>query len=66
MRILQMMGGGDVGGAKTHIMTLVQALSEHNDVCLVSFRDGPFPKEAAARGLNVKVFRIHEPVHLPG
>ena len=61
MRILQMMGGGDVGGAKTHIMTLVQALSEHNDVCLVSFRDGPFPKEAAARGLNVKVFQYVNP-----
>ncbi|MGM9613418.1 MAG: polysaccharide pyruvyl transferase CsaB [Butyricicoccus sp.] len=61
MRILQMMGGGDVGGAKTHIMTLVQALSEHNDVCLVSFRDGPFPKEAAARGLNVRVFQYMNP-----
>ena len=44
MRILQMMGGGDVGGAKTHIMTLVQALSTQNDVCLVSFRDGPRPE----------------------
>lgn len=61
MRILQMMGGGDVGGAKTHIMTLVQALSKQNDVCLVSFRDGPFPKEAAARGLNVKVFEYMNP-----
>ena len=61
MRILQMMGGGDVGGAKTHIMTLVQALSANNDVCLVSFRDGPFPKEAAARGLNVKVYEYMNP-----
>lgn len=61
MRILQLMGGGDVGGAKTHIMTLVQALSENNEVCLVSFRDGPFPKEAAARGLNVKVYEYMNP-----
>lgn len=61
MRILQMMGGGDVGGAKTHIMTLVQALSKQNDVCLVSFRDGPFPTEAAARGLNVKVYEYMNP-----
>ena len=30
MRILQMMGGGDGGGAKTHIMTLIQALRERN------------------------------------
>lgn len=57
MRILQMMGGGDVGGAKTHIMTLVQALSKENDVCLVSFRDGDFPKEAIKRGINVKIFQ---------
>lgn len=61
MRILQMMGGGDVGGAKTHIMTLVQALSKDNEVCLVSFRDGDFPKEAKARGLNVKVFEYVNP-----
>lgn len=61
MRILQMMGGGDVGGAKTHIMTLVQALSKENEVYLVSFRDGDFPKEAAARGLNVKVFQYVSP-----
>ncbi len=61
MRILQMMGGGDVGGAKTHIMTLVQALSKENDVCLVSFRDGDFPREAISRGLNVKVFQYVNP-----
>ena len=55
MRILQMMGGGDVGGAKTHIMTLIQALRERNEVMLISFRDGPFPREAAKNGINVRV-----------
>lgn len=63
MRILQMMGGGDVGGAKTHIMTLIQALRARNDVMLISFRDGPFPREAAKNGINVKVIPSFNPVY---
>lgn len=55
MKILQIMGGGDVGGAKTHIMTLVQALGKENEVCLVSLRDGPFPREAKEKGIYVEV-----------
>ena len=56
MRIMQLMGGGDVGGAKTHIMSLVKALSERHEVVLVSFREGPFAEEAKAEGIHVEVF----------
>ena len=63
MRILQMMGGGDVGGAKTHIMTLIQALRERNEVMLISFRDGPFPREAEKNGINVRVIASFNPVY---
>lgn len=63
MRILQMMGGGDVGGAKTHIMTLIQALRERNEVMLISFRDGPFPREAAKNGINVRVIPSFNPLY---
>ncbi len=62
MRILHMMGGGDVGGAKTHIMTLVQALRERNEVCLVSFRDGPFPQEAKEKGIHTVVIAGFNPL----
>ncbi len=56
MRIMQLMGGGDVGGAKTHIMSLVKALGERHEVVLVSFREGPFAEEAKAEGIHVEVF----------
>ena len=56
MRIMQLMGGGDVGGAKTHIMSLVKALGERHEVVLVSFREGPFAEEAKEEGIHVEVF----------
>ena len=39
---MHVMGGGDVGGAKTQIMNTVTGLSRTNDVMLISFRAGPF------------------------
>lgn len=62
MRIMHMMGGGDVGGAKTHIMTLVGALRERNEVRLISFRDGPFPREAKEQGIDVVVIEGFNPL----
>ena len=62
MKIMHMMGGGDVGGAKTHIMTLIQALRENNEVRLISFRDGPFPQEAAQKGIDVRVVAGFNPL----
>lgn len=64
MKLLHMMGGGDVGGAKTHIMSIILALrSAGHDARLVSFRDGPFPQEAAARGVPVTVIEHVSPFH---
>lgn len=53
MRIMHFAGGGDVGGAKTHIISLGQQLARDNDFCLVSFRKGPFAEEAEQAGLQV-------------
>lgn len=63
MKVLHMMGGGDVGGAKTHIMSIITELRTRGyDVHLVSFRTGPFPEEAAARGVPVTVIEHMNPV----
>lgn len=63
MKLLHMMGGGDVGGAKTHIMSIITALrGRGHEVHLVSFRDGPFPQEAAARGVPVSVIEHVSPL----
>ncbi|MCR4963486.1 MAG: polysaccharide pyruvyl transferase CsaB [Firmicutes bacterium] len=53
MRIMHFAGGGDIGGAKTHILSLGRELAADNDYLLVSFRKGPFAAEARAMGLKV-------------
>ena len=56
MRIVHLIGGGDEGGAKSHVLSLIQALSEHMEVSLISFRRGPFHDDAVAMGLDAHVF----------
>lgn len=55
MRIMHFAGGGDIGGAKTHILSLGLELAKTNDFHLVSFRPGAFAEEARALGLAVTV-----------
>lgn len=55
MNILLLVAGGDVGGGKTHILSLAQRLSESNDVLLYSLRHGILTDEAREMGLNVTV-----------
>ncbi len=62
MKILHMIGGGDVGGAKTHVLSLVQRLSETNEVILISFRAGEFADEAINLGINTKIISSGNPL----
>ncbi|MDO4732068.1 MAG: polysaccharide pyruvyl transferase CsaB [Bacillota bacterium] len=55
MNIMHFAGGGDIGGAKTHIFSLGKQLSQENAFHLVSFRPGPFAEEARELGLEVTV-----------
>ncbi|MDR2670099.1 MAG: polysaccharide pyruvyl transferase CsaB [Oscillospiraceae bacterium] len=50
MKVLHLISGGDVGGAKTHVLSLLKGLSARMDVRLVVFREGPFAEEARALG----------------
>ena len=45
MKIMHLISGGDVGGAKTHVLTLLQGLGRTENVRLVCFMEGPFTKE---------------------
>ena len=58
---MHVMGGGDVGGAKTQIMNTVTGLAKRNEVMLLSFRAGPFADEARERGIDVRVIERHNP-----
>lgn len=55
VKVIHLISGGDVGGAKTHVHLLLQGLSKTDEVQLVCFTDGPFAQEAAALGIPTKV-----------
>jgi len=57
MKVLHLIGGGDVGGAKTHVLSLVKELSSYIDVKLVSLRPGSFAEDARAMGIDVEVVK---------
>lgn len=57
MKVLHLIGGGDVGGAKSHVLSLVKELDKHIDVKLISFRTGAFADDARKMGINVEIVK---------
>lgn len=57
MKVLHIIGGGDSGGAKTHVLSLVNQLGYHIHVKLISLRAGQFSDDAADMGIDVEVVR---------
>jgi len=57
MRIVHIIGGGDTGGAKTHVLYLLKELSRHMEVKLISLRPGVFADDARAMGIDVTVVK---------
>lgn len=55
MKVIHMISGGDVGGAKTHVHTLLNGLRKTDDILLVCFMDGPFVREARELGIPTRV-----------
>ena len=56
MKVIHLISGGDSGGAKTHVHTLLQNLSRTIDVTMVCFMEGPFAQEARELGIPTVVF----------
>ena len=57
MKIMHLISGGDVGGAKTHVLSLLEGLNKTEDVRLVCFMDGPFAQEARELGIPVRILK---------
>ena len=55
MKVLHLISGGDSGGAKTHVLSLLQNLNQTITAQLVCFRDGPFAEEARSRGIPTEI-----------
>ena len=64
MKIMHLISGGDVGGAKTHVIGLLEELSKGNEVELVCFVDGPFAREALEKGINTRVLKKRSLLHV--
>ena len=56
MKVIHLISGGDSGGAKTHVLSLLQNLSKTIDVTMVCFMEGPFAQEARDLGIRTEVY----------
>ncbi len=64
MKVIHLISGGDTGGAKTHIHTLLQRLNRHIQADMVCFTGGPFTQEARALGIHTDVLTGSPPAVL--
>lgn len=55
MKVIHLIGGGDTGGAKTHLLSLLSGLNRQIEAQLVSFREGDFAADARALGIPTTV-----------
>ena len=55
MKVIHLISGGDSGGAKTHVLSLLRHLNETITAQLVCFRDGPFAQEARELGIPTEI-----------
>ena len=55
MKVIHLISGGDSGGAKTHVLSLLQNLTKTITVQLICFRDGPFADEARSLGIPTQI-----------
>lgn len=62
MKVIHLISGGDTGGAKTHVHTLLQGLNQHIQADMVCFTDGPFTQEARELGIRVDVLGGRNPL----
>ena len=61
MKVLHFISGGDTGGAKTHVLTLLSSLQKLNiDVELLCIMEGAFTKEARERGIPITIIAQHK------
>jgi polysaccharide pyruvyl transferase CsaB len=57
MKIIHLISGGDVGGAKTHVLSLLQGLSRTHTVLLVCFMEGEFAQDARDMGIQTRIIK---------
>lgn len=56
MKVLHLISGGDSGGAKTHIFSLMKGLKGKVDAKIICFIKDTFYDEAVERGIDIEVY----------
>ena len=56
MKVLHLISGGDTGGAKTHIISLIKELDKLIDAKVICFIEDTFYYDALKAGINIEVF----------
>jgi len=57
MKVLHLISGGDTGGAKTHIISLLKGLNELIDAKVVCFIEDTFYEDAKKADINIEVYK---------
>lgn len=57
MKVLHLISGGDTGGAKTHIISLIKGIDRLIDAKIICFIEDTFYYDAKAAGINIEVYK---------
>ncbi len=57
MKILHLISGGDTGGAKTHVLSLLKELNKYIDAEIICFIEDEFYYEGKDMGIPIEVFK---------
>lgn len=57
MKVLHLISGGDTGGAKTHIISLIKSLDKLIDAKIICFIKDIFYEEAKAADIDIEVYK---------
>ncbi len=57
LKVLHLISGGDTGGAKTHIISLLKGLNKRIDARIICFIEDTFYEDVLAAGIPIKVFK---------
>lgn len=56
MKVLHLISGGDTGGAKTHIISLIKGIDKLIDAKVICFIKDVFYDDAKSSGINIEVY----------
>jgi len=56
MKVLHLISGGDTGGAKTHVINLLQELNKRIRVKVICFIKAEFYYEIKEKGIPIEVY----------